>query len=94
MVSNNINSSQKRSYVGVIVEDGNVDRAMRRLKRTMINEKMFTALNKKYQDVIDAKWEADVKEVKAEEEEIKKAKQEEEAEAAAADAAFGSKQEL
>jgi|TARA_B100000524_G_scaffold289914_2_gene164813 hypothetical protein len=55
---------------------------------------MFTALNKKYQDVIDAKWEADVKEVKAEEEEIKKAKQEEEAEAAAADAAFGSKQEL
>jgi len=57
-------------------------------------EKMFTALNKKYQDVIDAKWEADVKEVKAEEEEIKKAKQEEEAEAAAADAAFGSKQEL
>ena len=47
MVSNNINSSQKRSYVGVIVEDGNVDRAMRRLKRTMINEKMFDAFKER-----------------------------------------------
>ena len=43
--NNNISASlpQKRSYVGVVVEDGNVDRAMRRLKRTMINEKMFEA---------------------------------------------------
>jgi ribosomal protein S21 len=44
--SNNISNSNqqqtRRSYgIGVVVEDGNVDRAMRRLKRTMINEKMF-----------------------------------------------------
>ena len=42
-----ISSAQKkRSYVGVVVEDGNVDRAMRRMKRTMINEKMFDAFKR------------------------------------------------
>ena len=43
-----ISSAQKkRSYVGVVVEDGNVDRAMRRMKRTMINEKMFDAFKER-----------------------------------------------
>ena len=40
-------AQKKRSYVGVVVEDGNVDRAMRRMKRTMINEKMFDAFKER-----------------------------------------------